>query len=124
MNLVTRTLSRIAVTILLSFTLANAAMAENHYETRKFTLKEGQSQAFQDLMKEALVDTRGFKGCQYVMMLVDKDDPNKVFLYLKWDTEKDFKAYTAWRTETKFRESLGPYLAAPIEGHSYRLIQE
>lgn len=124
MTPIIRTITRFAVLSLLALMISNTVLAADYYRTLIFQLKPGQSQAFQDLMKVALEDTRAYEGCEYVAMLVDNDDPNKVFLYEIWDVEASYKGYSAWRTETKFVDQIGPYLAGPPMANTYTLVQE
>jgi quinol monooxygenase YgiN len=121
--MILKTIQAITLTIL-TLTLSTIAHAEDFYRTLEFNLKPDQSVAFQDLMKEALMDTRAFAGCKYVAMFVDQDDPTKVFLYEIWDKQESYKAYSAWRGETKFGDLVGPYMAGPPTAKNYSLIQE
>ena len=65
---------------------------------------------FLNLLKEALVTTRGFKGCQKVDTFVDEDKPSILLVEL-WDAPKDQEAYMAWRLETGLLETIAPFIS-------------
>jgi quinol monooxygenase YgiN len=91
---------------------ANAA-AEPIYYTAELKVDPAKSDEFLALMKDAAVDTRAFKGCQYFAILVDETNPGRVLFYEIWDSKADHQAYRAWRAETKFGDRIAPFLAGP-----------
>ena len=66
------------------------------------------------VMKGALVDTRGYAGCQKVETFIDQESQN-VFLVEQWESAEHQQAYMGWRVETGFMDALGPLLdGAPV----------
>lgn len=65
-------------------------------------------------MKGALVDTRGYAGCQKVETFIDQESQN-VFLVEQWESAEHQQAYMGWRVETGFMDAVGPLLdGAPV----------
>ena len=112
------------LSLLIGFGVAAAAHADSVYHTLEFTLKPDSSPEFLELMKIASVDTRKFKGCEYFAILVDRNDPQKIFFYEIWETEEDHAAYRKWRADTKFGSKVQPFLAGPPVRNAYTLFQE
>ena len=109
--------------ILMWFGLAATANAESLYRTVEFTTQPGKSAEFVEVMQVALVDTRNFDGCEHIALLVDSEDPNKVFIYEIWESEENHQAYSNWRTETGFVDTIGPYLAGPPQFRNFMLAE-
>ena len=66
------------------------------------------------VMKVALVDTRGYAGCQKVETFIDQESQN-VFLVEQWESAEHQQAYMGWRVETGFMDAVGPLLdGAPV----------
>jgi len=66
------------------------------------------------VMKGALVDTRGYAGCQKVETFIDQESQN-VFLVEQWESAEHQQAYMGWRVETGFMDAVGPLLdGAPV----------
>lgn len=81
--------------------------------TADFYVKPEKAEEFLALLKEALPDTRSFKGCEHLDSYVNQDDPGHVFLIETWDARSDHESYLAWRMETGMMELLTPYATAP-----------
>ena len=66
------------------------------------------------VMKGALVDTRGYAGCQKVETFIDQESQN-VFLVEQWESAEHQQAYMGWRVATGFMDAVGPLLdGAPV----------
>jgi quinol monooxygenase YgiN len=98
---------------------ALSAIAAPEYSTLDLKIKPEKSAEFLTFMKQAAVDTRAHKGCQYFAILVDASNPAHVVFYEIWDSKADHEAYRAWRNETKFGDKFQPFLAAPPAGTSF-----
>lgn len=81
--------------------------------TAEFFVKPEKAEEFLGLLKEALVDTRGFRGCEHLDTYVNQDDPGHVFLFETWAARSDHEAYLQWRMETGMMDLLAPFVAAP-----------
>jgi quinol monooxygenase YgiN len=65
-----------------------------------------------EVIRETLVATRAFDGCQGVTVLVDTDDPTHVVLFETWESIDHDRAYRAWRATPEGASGLGGILAA------------
>ncbi len=63
-------------------------------------IKSGRMDEFQQVLKEALPDTRAFSGCRSVQVLEDPDRSGQITLLEEWDSKEDQLRYMAWRAET------------------------
>ena len=52
-----------------------------------------------EFIKERIVETRAFEGCQKCEIAASKEDSD-IIIYEIWDTFDDQKKYVEWRTET------------------------
>ena len=64
-------------------------------------------------MKERLPDTRSAEGCQFLELSEDKERPEMLFSYSRWDSIEHYETYTAWRTETGVMAAFGEFVAEP-----------
>lgn len=110
--------------LLINLCIATSANAESVYHTLEFKIKAGQTEAFLELMEIATVDTRNFKGCQHLAILIDESDPETVFFYEIWESEEDHAAYQKWRMDTGFGSKVQPFLAGPPTRKAYSLFQD
>ncbi len=78
-----------------------------------FYVKPEKSEEFLGILKQALPDTRAFKGCEHLDTHVNQDDPGHVCLAETWASRSDHEAYLAWRMETGMMDMLGPFVTAP-----------
>ena len=67
--------------------------------TLEMPVKPDMLEDYLNILKEALVETRAYKGCKSVTTLVDKET-SSVVLVEEWDSAEDQQAYMAWRVET------------------------
>ena len=67
---------------------------------------------------ESLSETRAFEGCESVETYVDQDDPDRVYLWEKWETRENYEQYIAWRIESGMLEALAPILVKPMKPHT------
>lgn len=109
---------------LLSAGALPVASADPVHHTIVFKVAPEKSADFLAIMKEAAVDTRAFKGCEYFAILVDEKDPGNILFYEIWDSEDNHKAYQAWRNETKFGDRLSAFMIAPPTRNSYTLFDD
>ena len=69
---------------------------------------------FLDVLRQALVDTRTYDGCEDVQTFVEKST-GSVLLVEVWASEDHQKAYMKWRMEAGLMDAVGGYLdSAPI----------
>ena len=80
-----------------------------------FPCKEGQGAGLVAMLKEALVDTRAFEGCESVEVYTDADAPDRVILWEKFTKRANHEAYMAWRIETGLLGMLAPILAGDLQ---------
>lgn len=74
---------------------------------------------FLAVMAKAAPDTRAFDGCRLFDIYTDDNHPGRVLFYEIWDTKTQQQAYIAWRTETKFRDQIAPYLTGGSPANFY-----
>ena len=69
---------------------------------------------FLDVLRQALVDTRTYDGCEDVQTYVEKST-GSVLLVEIWASEDHQQAYMKWRMEAGLMDAVGGYLdGAPI----------
>ena len=69
---------------------------------------------FLEVLKQALVDTRAYDGCENVQTYIEHST-GSVLLVEFWATEEHQRAYMKWRIETGLMDAIGGYLeSAPI----------
>jgi quinol monooxygenase YgiN len=71
------------------------------------------SASFEDIISNALPDTRKFAGCIYVNACKHESRPNTYVLLEHWREQADYDRYTKWRTDTGMMDQMGPTLASP-----------
>ena len=81
--------------------------------TLEMPIKSEKLEEYLGIMKQALVDTRNYKGCESVESYVEKEK-SVVCLVERWNSVEDQQAYMAWRMETGLLEALGPYLVGEL----------
>lgn len=74
---------------------------------------------FLNVMAAAAPDTRAFDGCRLFDIYLDDNTPGRVVFYEIWDSKPQQQAYLAWRTETKFRDQIAPYLTGGNPANYY-----
>lgn len=50
-----------------------------------------------DIIRETLVATRAWPGCEALEVIVDDADPTRAIVVETWATSADHEAYVAWR---------------------------
>ena len=69
---------------------------------------------FLEVLRQALVDTRAYDGCENVQTFVE-ESTGRVLLVELWATEEHQKTYMGWRMETGMMDAIGGYLnSAPV----------
>ena len=76
-----------------------------------------------NILKEALVETRAYKGCKSVTTLVDQET-SSVVLVEEWDSVEDQQAYITWRTETGLIDAVSPFMQGELVTRTYDLKTE
>ena len=76
-----------------------------------------------NILKEALVETRAYKGCRSVTTLVDQET-SSVVLVEEWDSVEDQQAYIDWRTETGLIDAIAPFMQGELVTRTYDLKTE
>jgi quinol monooxygenase YgiN len=76
-------------------------------------LKAESLETAHEALHATLTDTRAFRGCLEVTVLVDSDDPVHVVVYETWESLEHDQAYRAWRASPEGASQLGSILAAP-----------
>jgi len=77
--------------------------------TLELPVKPDMLDEYLDILKEALVETRDYKGCNNVTTLVDQET-SSVLLLEEWDSVEDQQAYMAWRVETGLLDAITPFM--------------
>ena len=80
-----------------------------------FPCQEGKGPELIGLLKEALVETRAWPGCEAVEVFTDADNPDRVVLWETFAKRSDREAYVSWRTKTGMLDILDPILASEIQ---------
>lgn len=69
---------------------------------------------FLDVMREALIDTRAYEGCDKVETFVE-ESTGSVLLVELWETAEHQQTYMEWRMETGLMDAIGGFLSgAPV----------
>ncbi len=72
------------------------------------------------ILKQALVDTRAYKGCQSVATYVEQANSN-VVLVEEWDSVEDQQAYMSWRAETGLLDAIVPFMRGELVQRTFDL---
>jgi len=80
-----------------------------------FPCNEGAGAGLLATLKEALVDTRAFDGCESIEVYTNADAPDDVVLWEKFETRAHHEAYLSWRVETGMLDMLAPVLRSDLE---------
>lgn len=75
--------------------------------------QDGRGDDLVSLLREFLVETRQWKGCEGITVNQDEDDANTIVLLEQWDTRPDYEAYLGWRKERGDLDKLGSHLTGP-----------
>lgn len=77
------------------------------------TVKPESVSEFKAYMKEILVDTRAFSGCQSVDLQVNQDHEANLVLVEKWEAREAQEKYLAWRAGTGVIDRIVSMLSGP-----------
>lgn len=80
-----------------------------------FPCNEGAGAGLVAMLKEALVDTRAFDGCESIEVYTNADAPDDVILWEKFETRAHHEAYLSWRVETGMLDLLAPVLRSDLQ---------
>ena len=78
--------------------------------TLEFSIRPERVEEFKALLKDLLVDTRAFEGCQRVDVYQDQDRPGYIYLVEDWASKNHQQKYQAWRDETGIADTMGPFV--------------
>jgi quinol monooxygenase YgiN len=85
---------------------------EIHFDAGKLDLAR-------DIVRETLVATRAWPGCQGLEVIVDDDDPSRAIVVETWATAADHEAYVAWRATPEGANRLPEVLVEPPVTRSF-----
>ena len=91
--------------------------------TLEMPVKPDMLDDYLNILKEALVETRAYKGCKSVTTLVDQET-SSVVLVEEWDSVEDQQAYITWRTETGLIDAVSPFMQGELVTRTYDLKTE
>ncbi len=86
--------------------------------TLKFPAKATELDNFLVVLKEALIDTRAYEGCEAVLTFVERGT-SAVFLVETWESAEHQQNYMSWRIETGLISAIEPYLDGEIDVHTF-----
>ena len=75
--------------------------------TVEWQAKPGNGTAMRKAIIEVLPETRSYKGCQWLELIVNQDDPDNLVVWERWDTRASYEAYLQWRVDKGVVSSLG-----------------
>lgn len=64
-------------------------------------------------LQAILPDTRGYDGCNEVVVLANQDDPYNFILLENWENREKYEKYLSWRQERGDLDALGEMLSQP-----------
>ena len=64
-------------------------------------------------LKNLLVDTRNYDGCEKILVNINQDDPLNIFIIEWWETRQHYEKYLSWREETGVLAGFGETLTEP-----------
>ncbi|MDA8292181.1 MAG: antibiotic biosynthesis monooxygenase [Actinomycetota bacterium] len=82
---------------------------------------DGREGAVRDKLREVLVDTRAFDGCEGVTVWQDEDRPTSFVVEERWASRAHSDAYSAWRAGRVEQDGLRSMLAEPATKRHYDL---
>jgi len=81
----------------------------------EFHAAEGKLDQLVALLKTALVETRGFNGCEHLESWLDEDRAT-IVLTESWASFAHYDRYLEWRRETGIFDVLAPLLVGGVAG--------
>ncbi len=82
---------------------------------------EGREDAVRDKLREILVATRAFDGCEDVTVWQDEDHPTSFVVVERWVSREHSDVYSEWRSGRVEQDGLRSMLAAPAIKRHYDL---
>ena len=61
--------------------------------------KTGNGAAMREKILSILPDTRSWKGCQWLELIVNQDDPDNLVVWERWDDRASYEDYLKWRVD-------------------------
>ena len=68
---------------------------------------------FKTNLKDLLVDTRNYDGCEKLLVNINQDDPLNIVIVERWETRQQYEKYLGWREETGVLAEFGEALTEP-----------
>jgi quinol monooxygenase YgiN len=81
----------------------------------ELNLKPEMAEAVKGGMKDTLVDTRAFEGCEGISVIENQDNPTQVLLLERWETREHYEAYLKWRTDRGDMDGIGSVSTEPYK---------
>jgi quinol monooxygenase YgiN len=78
-------------------------------------------EAVREKLREILVDTRAFDGCEGLTVWQDEDDPTRFLVEEHWVSRAHSDAYSQWRAGRVEQDGLRAMLASPGVKRHYDL---
>jgi quinol monooxygenase YgiN len=75
----------------------------------------GKRDALLEGLAASLPDTRAFDGCKLVETYVDNDNPDRAFLWEKWESRGHQEKYMQWRVESGSMDAMADIFSGPPE---------
>jgi quinol monooxygenase YgiN len=66
-----------------------------------------------DFLRNELVHTRGFDGCNSITIHTNQEDPNNFMFVENWDSKEQSEKYLEWRTERGDIAKLVGWMSGP-----------
>ena len=88
--------------------------------TLELPAKSDRVSEFLDVMREALLDTRAYEGCESVETFVE-ESTGSVLLVELWETAEHQQAYMKGRMETGLMDAIGGFLSAPPVARTFSI---
>lgn len=67
--------------------------------TVEWQAKPGNGATMRGTILEVLPDTRAFKGCEALELIVNQDDRDNLVVWERWDARASYEAYLKWRVD-------------------------
>ncbi|MGZ0220224.1 MAG: putative quinol monooxygenase [Acidimicrobiales bacterium] len=80
-----------------------------------FPCNDGAGAGLLAVLKEALVETRAFDGCEAIEVYTSADAPDDVVLWETFASRAHHEAYLGWRVETGMLDMLAPVLRSDLQ---------
>lgn len=78
-------------------------------------LKPGIAGGYADHLASVLGETRAFRGCIHIHGYRDRARENRVVMIEEWESQEDYDAYIAWRTQSGAFDKLPAMLEEPMQ---------